>query len=235
MANGMSTSLILAHIFAAVSLVIVIQAALATDDVKQSLANYGVYHSEPRNQIVHFFGVPAILWSGIIFLEHVPVPILGNMFQKYLPADFQLTYGLVSTIFYQIYYLQIDTFGGTSYAPVLYAMYISSVYMRRSDQKQCGGTSWAGTGRLMVFALGLHFLGWFLQIQLGHKMFEGSQPALFQGLGAAVTVAPLFAWYEGLWYAGINKELQNVTLQLVQEYTTELCAAGATMRACTGM
>jgi hypothetical protein len=46
-------------------------------------------------------------------------------------------------------------------------------------------------------------------------------------------VAPLFAFYEGLWLLGINKELQNSTSQLVAKYTYELCTSGTVaMRAC---
>lgn len=225
-------SLLSAHIFAAAGLIVVIQAALGFADAKDALAFYGVYHREPRNQLIHFFGVPGILWSMIIFMTHLPIPMLGNLLKHMLPTDYQLTYGLVLTLFYLGFYLRIDPLGGTLYAPILYAMYISAVYMHRSDQKNAGGLSWAGTGRLMTFAVVLHVLSWYVQIHLGHKIFEGAQPAVMQSLGGALTVAPLFAFYEGLWLAGINKGLQNQTLQLVDKYTIELCQAGVDMRVC---
>eukprot|EP00934_Nitzschia_sp_Nitz4_P000435 Nitzschia sp. Nitz4//scaffold28_size193895//133320//134033//NITZ4_001673-RA/size193895-processed-gene-0.232-mRNA-1//1//CDS//3329546006//435//frame0 len=224
-----------AHVLSLLGMAVVVHAALTTDDVSDALAFYGVYHREPRNQMVHFVGVPAILWSGIIFLVHLPVPYLGDALKQTLPADYQLTYGLCLTLFYLAFYLNIDSFGGTTYAPMLYLMYMSAVYMRRYDQKAAKPASWSGTGRLMAFAAFVHFLGWFLQVAVGHKIYEGSQPALLQSLGGALTVAPLFAWYEGLWYVGINKELQNMTLQLVDKYTAELCEAGSTMRVCSGM
>jgi uncharacterized membrane protein YGL010W len=213
----------------------VIQAAVGFNDAKDALAFYGVYHQEPRNQLVHFFGVPGILWSMIIFMVHLPIPYFGNLVNKSLPADYQLTYGLVLTLFYLAFYLQIDPIGGTLYAPVLYAMYISSVYMHRSDQKKSGGTSWSGTGRLMIFAFVVHVLSWYVQIHLGHSIFEGAQPAVMQSLGGALTVAPLFAFYEGLWLAGVNTELQNETLQLVDKYTMELCSSGVNMRICESL
>lgn len=228
----MSVSLLGAHIFAAAGLAVVIQAALGFANAKDALAFYGVYHREPRNQLIHFFGVPGILWSMIIFMTHLPIPYLGNALKKILPADYQLTYGLVLTLVYLGFYLSIDPLGGTLYAPVLYGMYISAVWMHRSDQKKAGGTSWAGTGRLLTIAFVIHVLSWYVQIHLGHKVFEGAQPAVMQSLGGALTVAPLFAFYEGLWLAGINKELQNETLRLVDKYTIDLCNAGVDMRVC---
>ena len=66
----------------------------------------------------------------------------------------------------------------------------------------------------------------------GHKIFEGATPAAVSSLGGALTSAPLFAYYEGLWFFGLNKGLQQQTLDLVQEYTKELCQKGADMRIC---
>jgi uncharacterized membrane protein YGL010W len=92
---------------------------------------------------------------------------------------------------------------------------------------------WCGTGRLLKFAALVQFLSWYIQIAIGHYMIEGAQPASQQNLGAALTVAPLFAFYEGLWLLGINKELQDSTKVLVDQYTNEICAAGSiTMKAC---
>jgi uncharacterized membrane protein YGL010W len=228
-------SLLGAHIFAAAGLTVVVQAAAGFQDAKDALAFYGVYHREPRNQLVHFFGVPGILWSIMIMFVHLPIPYFGPKFQKRLPADYQLTYGLVLALFYLVFYLRIDPLGGALYAPILYAMYISAVYMHRSDQKKSGGTAWSGTGRLMTFAVVVHVLSWYVQIHLGHKIFEGAQPAVMQSLGGALTVAPLFAFYEGLWLAGINTDLQNETQQLVDKYTIELCSSGVEMRVCESL
>ncbi len=230
-----SVSLLGAHIFAAAGLTVVIQAAFGFADAQDALAFYGVYHREPRNQIVHFFGVPGILWSMIIFMTHLPIPYFGNLLKKFLPADYALTYGLVLTLFYLGFYLLIDPLGGTLYAPVLYVMYISAVYLHRSDQKNAGSTSWAGTGRLMTFAAILHVWSWYVQIHLGHKIFEGAQPAVMQSLGGALTVAPLFAFYEGLWLVGINRDLQKQTMRLVDKYTIDLCNSGVDMRVCKSL
>jgi len=52
-------------------------------------------------------------------------------------------------------------------------------------------------------------------------------------VGGALTSAPLFAFYEGLWYLGIHKGLQDATIELVGEYTRDLCKGGdVVMRVC---
>ena len=80
-------------------------------------------------------------------------------------------------------------------------------------------------------------LCWYVQIHLGHKVIEGAQPAVLQSLGGALSVAPLFAFYEGLWFLGINKGLQESTRLLVEEYTQELCARKGieAMKACSSL
>jgi 2-hydroxy fatty acid dioxygenase len=245
--NTMSkVSYLLAHVFASVVLTVVVRAAWGFENAEKALAFYGVYHRDPRNQLVHFFGVPGILWSLVVFMTHLPFPYFGKFWDVHVPADYSLTYGLVLMMVYLIFYLWIDPLGAIMYAPFLYAMYISSVYMRRSDQKQTvvvetAGTKvsssstssqWFGTGRLLRLALIVHVYSWYIQIHLGHQVFEGAQPAVMQSLGGALTVAPLFAFYEGLWLVGINKDLQQETLQLVDKYTIDLCSTGLDMRVC---
>jgi len=236
--NASSASYLVAQICAAAGLTVVVQAAMGFQNAHEALAFYGVYHREPRNQVVHFFGVPGILWSMLIFMTHLPIPYLGKALEAHLPIDYAMTYGLVLTVVYLVFYLWIDPLGGTLYAPFLYAMYVSAVHLRRRDQKQQEQATskklsrWSGTGRLLWFALGLHVFSWYIQIHLGHKIYEGAQPAVMQSLGGALTVAPLFAFYEGLWLAGINKDLQNETLRLVDKYTIDLCSSGVEMRVC---
>lgn len=236
-----------AQVFAFVIMAIIIQAALGFSDAQKALAFYGVYHREPHNQIIHFFGVPGILWSLMMVFVHLPIPLLSQQVDPYLPKDYPLTYGTFLGLCYLAFYLRIDSFGGSLYAPILFLMYISSVQLRFRDQAQAAAkrraragipkdqpvvVPWAGTGRLLNWALFLHILSWYTQIHWGHKIYEGAQPAVFESLGGALTVAPLFAFYEGLWFAGINKDLQKETQELVEKYTIDLCTKGVDMRVC---
>ena len=230
-----TAGLLLAHAIGCSILFITFRAALKFADVSGALAFYGVYHREPWNQFIHFFGVPGIIWSFMVFLVHLKVPILGNIpfIKKVLPEKHEFTYGVILAIFYLVFYLKIDPFGGVLYAPIVYLEYTSAVYLQQKDQKEAGGKSWSGTGKLLTFAFILHAFSWYIQIHLGHHVIEGAQPASLQSLGGAITVAPLFAYYEFLWLIGVNSELQNETLRLVTKYTNEICDAGKIyMRVC---
>jgi 2-hydroxy fatty acid dioxygenase len=191
---------------------------------------------------IHFFGVPGILFSISIFLAHLKVPIVSNnpamagILKLFLPAGHQFTYAALLSWFYALFYIKIDPFGGLLYAPILFGIYYYSVILTDRDQKQARSQSWMGTGKLLAASLLLHIFSWWIQIAIGHKVIEGAQPASLQSLGGALTVAPLFAFYEGLWLVGINKELQEQTHELVQRYTFELCTSGkVAMRACEGL
>jgi uncharacterized membrane protein YGL010W len=169
---------------------------------------------------------------------HLKIPIIGDnkTIQKCLPERQQLTYGLVLSLFYAAFYLKIDPLGGALYAPIIYAMYSSSVYFQQKDFNAAGGTSWSGTGQLLKYTFLLHIFSWYIQIHFGHKIIEGAQPAVMQSIGGALTAAPLFAFYEGLWLIGINKELQVQTLLLVEQHTLALCSAGnIRMRICENL
>lgn len=227
-----TTGLLFAHFICGVVTTIIIQSFAKFENGSEALAWYGVYHRYGWNQVIHFFGVPGILWSFMIFMAHVKLPgtIKGH----------QINYANALAMVYFLYYLKIDPIGGLLYAPMLVMFYISAFKLYQLDQKVAAAevgegnpVPWCGTGKILKFAALVHFLSWFLQIQFGHYMIEGAQPASQQNLGAALTVAPLFAFYEGLWLVGINAELQESTKVLITQYTNEICAAGKIpMKAC---
>jgi len=149
------------------------------------------------------------------------------------PASYQLSYGLLLALIYLVFYLNIDPYGGSLYAPIIFAMYTSACYLHQQDQQKSESKSWVGTGKLLRHALFLHVFCWYIQIHWGHKIIEGAQPAVLESLGGALTVAPLFAYYEFLWLIGVNQELQVQTLDAVAQKILEICAAdNAAMRVC---
>jgi uncharacterized membrane protein YGL010W len=224
-----SISLLVAHFTCGVITAIIVSSFFGMfENVSQALAFYGVYHRYGWNQVIHFFGVPGIFWSLFIFMVHVKLPVVGD-------------YAVVLSIAYTLFYISIDPIGGILYAPIIYFMYVTAIQLYKLDQKVAAAdinveqTSpcWYGTTKILKFSALVHFLSWFLQIQLGHGIIEGAQPASLESLGGALTVAPLFAFYEGLWLLGINQGLQESTQVLVDQYTNEICAAGKiAMKAC---
>lgn len=212
--------------------------AIEFADPAPTLAFYGVYHRDPWNQLIHFFGVPLILWSMLVFAAHLP---LSNSVT--VPAVFGLlcrrahhvSWATLFLLLYTALYVRIDMVGAMLYTPIMLYMYRTAVEWTANDQaRQAASTkeSWLGTQQVAKNALWMHALGWYLQVHLGHKILEGAQPATLANMGAALTTAPLFAFYEGIWWLGFRTDLQNRVLGLVAEYTDELCRQGATMRVC---
>ena len=235
-----SASFLLAQAVTAGLVTLIVKAALGFENASSALAFYGVYHREPWNQFIHFIGVPCILWTIFIMLSHLPLPFLGQYaIRMPLAQAHAITWATLVTAGYMVFYLVIDTVGGILYAPVLYAMYVSAVNLTAKDQlaarKKQDDNNWMGTGKLLKYALWLHVLAWYIQIHPGHAVIEGAKPAVLDSFGGALTSAPLFAFYEGVWLLGINKGLQERTNALVAEYTAELCAAGASMRVCANL
>ena len=147
--------------------------------------------------------------------------------------------GTFWTLFYMTYYLVIDPIGGTMFAPVLAGMYGCGVKWVLEDQKLASkktdgaNVSWTGTGAVLKWALWVQLFSWYAQIHPGHAVLEGAKPALLDSLGGSFSSAPLFAFYEGIWFLGFRTALQDQVQALVREHTMELCSgAGAAMRVC---
>ncbi len=279
MISSPPSSLLIAHTFALITLSIIYNGASSFQNITDALAFYGVYHRHPINQIIHFFGVPCIIWSLLVFLSHLKInlpllvkvrvvsltwlPLLGAR-SRNIQMFHELNYATILTVGYILFYIYLDTYGGLLYLPFAYLMYSTAVSLQIQDQinaneelynqmkkdddhnvssvskssnyssNSCGSSkpSWIGTGRALKISFIIQFLGWYVQIHPGHGIFEGAKPAVMQSIGGALTSAPLFAYYEGLWYLGLNKELQDRTKELVNVYTMKLCTEGIQMRAC---
>lgn len=211
-----------------------------------AMAFYGVYHRNPYNQFIHFFGVPGIIWSLLLFQCHLSIITNTKYNISFLPGipNHSINWATIWLIIYTIFYCSIDLWGAIFYIPILYAMYGSSVYyvqldqMKWKQQQQSSSSSqqynnWMGTKQLLWISFGIHIFSWYIQIHLGHYIYEGAQPAVLQSLGGAITTAPLFAFYELIWYIGLRQQFHNDVLQQVSIYTQTLCEQGIKMRACT--
>ena len=70
-------------------------------------------------------------------------------------------------------------------------------------------------------AIGVHVICWIAQF-IGHGVFEGRAPALFDNLVQALFLAPFFVWMEILFYFGyrseLKKRLDKSVLQEIEKY-----------------
>ena len=120
-------------------------------NIEEALAFYGVYHRYGWNQLIHFVGVPGILWSTLLVLVHIPIlPASSSFFfsteskteqattaatgLNSIPS--RLNYANFISVAYFLFYLTMDPFGAILYSPVLYGMYSSAYYMVQSDQQK---------------------------------------------------------------------------------------------------
>lgn len=152
-----------------------------------------------------------------------------------------VTYATILVGGYSLFYVLVDRIGGLMYTVLLFSMYRHVVKMLMNDRQMankkydCKTVNWTGTGRCLKLALYSQLLAWYLQIHPGHAIFEGAKPAILSAIGQTLSIAPLFAFYEGLWFIGINKQLQEQTLPIVAENTVRLCEGGAAMRVCESL
>jgi uncharacterized membrane protein YGL010W len=158
----------------------------AMSSLKQQLRSYGAYHQDPRNKLTHFFGVPLVMFSLLLFLGwfrfvHAPgLPITGV------------------TVFFLIvflYYLRLDWPVALLQAPFTLALLwladrVALLPFRES------------LSVLLATFLG----GWTVQL-LGHAI-EGKRPALADNL-LQVFNAPLFLTTEVLWSLGFRHDLRE--------------------------
>lgn len=237
-ASPMTPGLWVAHGLCLGLSVIVAKAAWSFQNKESAMAFYGVYHRDGWNQLIHFFGVPGIIWSILMCQAHLPLTST-IILRMPLTQPHLITWATVWFASYTIFYITIDPIGAVLYLPFMYTFYATSVNWTVDDQrrakKKYGKVSWTGTGRILRIAGVVQFLSWYVQIHPGHLILEGAAPAVTQSIGGALTTAPLFAFYEAIWLAGFRRDFHQAVLRLVDQYTAELCRSGVVMRACESL
>ena len=223
----------------------VMRAMWQNRNLTDGLAFYGSYHQNPMNQAIHFIFVPLLLWSFIVL--HHYVPLLGCCTNSDITLfGHRLTYGTVIAVIYTLYYpVLLDLVAGSIYAIIVGLFYASANRLveapprdgtasaKKTDKRQA--TSKRGGGRTanaLRLAAGCQALGWYMQLHPGHAVYEGVKPALLDGLGQSLSVAPLFAFYEGLWAVGIRRDLHKQTATLVSARRAAMCDIDKTHRFC---
>lgn len=219
----------------------IVWSMMTETELSSALAFYASYHQDPINQVIHFMFVPTLLFSFILYFAHFPMFGLsialpcGTADEPHL-----LTYATLIPCVYAAYYCYLDPFSGWAqlYGIICFMMYASVVNLiladrRAASKKSDGSVSWAGTGWPLKLAAALQVLGWYMQLHPGHKVFEGVKPALLDSLGQSLSVAPLFAFYEGLWALGLQADLHNATAALVAQRRAAMCADGGAFRFCS--
>lgn len=150
------------------------------------LSSYQSYHTKFVTRVTHYFGIPLVVFSLLIFLGWIHIKV---------PNVFDLPLSWIITIAVLIYYAFLDiTFAGVLAIAFLILNLIASYFSLPAP-------TWLG---FKVFAI-TFILGWALQF-LGH-LLEGNKPAFLTNT-IQLLVAPLFITAEAFFALGYKHDLQ---------------------------
>jgi uncharacterized membrane protein YGL010W len=152
------------------------------------MARYALHHRHPFNLLTHVVGVPAIVWSILVWLADVPVPGVGDAAVVLITAIGAM-------------YLSIELTSAIATLAWVIPLYLHAAGVAGDPDR---------AAQVMV----LFVLGWAFQF-LGHAV-EGKRPALFENL-FQVFVAPVFVTVEVLQRAGFYRDVAEATADLLTD------------------
>ena len=172
-----------------------------TTNLREQLIFYGSYHNNIFNQLIHFIFVPSILWSVSVWLAYTPELVShqqGN--ESFLCRGMVLNGSFFLILIpYSLYYIILDVVAGVSWCIFVgIPVWISSELFQQS----CYEYGW-------IWALVVHISSWIVQIVIGHMYYERRKPALLDSLFQSLLLAPLFVWFELLFFLGYKRDLYD--------------------------
>ncbi|KNC98459.1 uncharacterized protein SPPG_06159 [Spizellomyces punctatus DAOM BR117] len=166
---------------------------------EDQLLQYGQYHNNKLNQLIHVAFVPTILWTTMVWLTQT-----GEVADWSLSYIWPLNGAFIGIAIYSLYYIVLDPLAGTLYAPILFGLCAYANVWAGKDEI-------AGVSPQMAATM-IHVVSWIMQF-MGHGFAEGRAPALLDNLLQAIVLAPFFVWVEVLFHLGyrpdLRKRLQN--------------------------
>lgn len=125
------------------------------------LKKYGESHQNPTNKIIHWFCVPAIMFSLFGLLYAIPFPVERGLFTNWAAVLFGIAL---------IYYLKLSLPMFIGFIPIGGAMLfgINAIY-------EAVGNS---VSSLAMISLGIFVVAWIVQF-IGHKI-EGAKPSFLE-------------------------------------------------------
>lgn len=149
------------------------------------LADYGVYHRDPRNRRTHYIGVPAIAYAVLVLAALVQFTLFG----------FPLELDRIIVAAFVLFYLVLDLRLGLVLAVLLTLLGWAAETTTR-----------LGVSASLAIAGVVFVLGWVLQF-FGHYL-EGNRPALLTNL-FQIVVAPIYLTAELIFSLGLRADLQT--------------------------
>lgn len=190
------------------------------------LVFYGSYHSHPLNQLIHCVFVPLIQFTTFLLLDSCLSPFISDQTvavyaQHVLPkagVSFvapllpSVTLSCLLYLFYSLYYFSL--------APFFIALSFNAwnLLLLLTAQALLQLSLLHGHfASLIVFSLCLHVFSWFIQVRVGHLHYEHRKPALLDSAVQSFLLAPLFVYYETLFYFGFQHKTKNAIQPKIDE------------------
>jgi uncharacterized membrane protein YGL010W len=168
---------------------------MAVFSVADQFANYYEYHQNKINQIIHFIFVPVLLFSALMFLSLVNVPIIATSSVSLNQLVNNL--GFVLALPLALYYLLLDRAAGLVLTAQISLMIYTSIYLKYNVSR----------AEFYFIAAMAQIVGWGTQF-FGHGVFEGRRPALVDNIFQTL-IAPLFVVIEAFFFLGLKSDLKK--------------------------
>ena len=149
------------------------------------LADYGIYHRDPRNRRTHYIGVPAIAYAVLVPAALVQFTLFG----------FAVDLDRIIVAAFVLFYLMLDLRLGIVLAAILTLLAWAAEMTTRF-----------GMSASLVVACVVFVLGWALQF-FGHYL-EGNRPALLTNL-FQIVVAPIYLTAELAFSLGLRSDVER--------------------------
>jgi uncharacterized membrane protein YGL010W len=162
--------------------------------LEQQMAVYAAYHRNPWNRLMHFIGVPVIIFSILIPMAWLRLPL----------GAIEITGAAVFVAAVLVYYYLLDV----PLAIAMTAFIVPVTYFAEWVARMPWQTG------LAVF-LATFVGGWALQL-VGH-VFEGRRPALADNL-FQIFVAPIFLVAETAFALGLRRDTREEVEQLSHQH-----------------
>lgn len=132
-----------------------------TKSIQVWLDEYGESHQNKLNKAIHWFCVPQIVWTIMVFLYVIPVP------DVLLSISTNLNFALIACVFTLVFYSRLSLSLTVGMGLFLAACYFGMLMFEQLLP-----------GYLLTFAIGWFVFLWVMQFY-GHKV-EGKKPSFIE-------------------------------------------------------
>jgi uncharacterized membrane protein YGL010W len=165
-----------------------------SDYFRRQLTDYVEYHRDPRNGLMHVFGIISLFLAAVLPLSQWPVPAFGA----------PVTVATIMVVPVLIYWLVLDAAIGTA---ILFAAVVLLATAAMIVRVASGPVVWSMTAALIV--VGVTF-----QV-IGHRVFERRQPALMDN-PSHLLLGPMFVMAKLLIAFGFRQDLARIIAPVPQ-------------------